>query len=85
MCVIKREPIRLYLIKYHFQTGINSAIPNKIPFSDGKQFGTGVEAREPIRYQPGLNIFKLNESREAPKMAKLCPFCLALPPAMPYW
>ncbi|KAF0763745.1 Uncharacterized protein FWK35_00005214 [Aphis craccivora] len=38
MCVIKREPIRLNLIKYLFQTGTNSA--------------RGVGAREPIRYQP---------------------------------
>jgi hypothetical protein len=40
MCVIKREPIRLYLIKYLFQTGTNSAIPDKINFPDGNQFGT---------------------------------------------
>jgi hypothetical protein len=40
MCVIKREPSQLYLIKYLFQTGTNSAIPDKIPFSDGNLFGT---------------------------------------------
>jgi hypothetical protein len=38
MLVIKREPIRLYLIKYLFQTGTNSAC--------------GFGARKPIRYQP---------------------------------
>jgi hypothetical protein len=33
------EPIRLYLIKYLFQTGTNSAIPNEIYFSNGNRFG----------------------------------------------
>jgi hypothetical protein len=38
--LLLHEPIRLYLIKYLFQTGINSA--------------RGVRDREPIRYQPLL-------------------------------
>jgi hypothetical protein len=38
MCLIKREPFRLYIIKYLFQTGTNSAC--------------GFGAWEPIWYQP---------------------------------
>jgi hypothetical protein len=42
MCVIKREPIWLYLIIYLFQTETNLVIPNKITFSNGNQFGAWV-------------------------------------------
>jgi hypothetical protein len=37
MCVIKREAIRLYLIKYLFQSGINSACG-----FGANQFGTSL-------------------------------------------
>ena len=42
MCVIKRKSIRFKLIKYFFQAGTNAAC--------------GVGAREPIRYQPNIQV-----------------------------